>query len=157
MYLLVLGVTTSITIFLLVRNWEEKDQRREFESWATAYSNAIESTLNEYVEAVLFLGDFFNNSPSPVNRQQFASLAGSLLPRYPGIQAFGWDILVKDDERDFYESEIRKEGFADFNFTERTETNELVKAARREEYIIVYYIHPLEKNMHFDVRKRVMT
>ena len=140
-----MGVAGSVFIFLLVLSWEQAHQRSEFESLAMAYTNAVENTLNEYVGALLFLGDFFNNS-LPVTRQQFNSFVKSVLPRYPGIQALGWDPLVKDNERAAYESLARKEGFDDFQFTERSETNEIVRAARRKEYVIVYYIHPLKGN-----------
>jgi len=77
-------------------------------------------------------------APSPVTRHEFTGVVKSLLPRYPGIQAFGWNPLVKDDERDIFESAARKEGFDDFEFTERSETKKLVRAARREEYVVVY-------------------
>lgn len=143
--LLVLGIAVSFGMFLLVHRWEQKSQRIEFESKVNAYANAVESTLNEYVEALLFLGDFFDNS-TMVTRQEFTNLVQSVLPRYPGIQAFGWDPLVKDSEREMYESAAREEGFDNFEFTERSETNKLVRAARRQEYVIVYYIHPLEGN-----------
>lgn len=143
--LLVFGLTASLVIFWLVHNWEQMKQRNEFETRANAYTNAVESTMLEYVRALLFLGDFFNNSP-PVTRQQFTNLAKSILPRYPGIQAFGWDPLVKDAERSNYESAARKDGYKDFEFTERSETNKLVRAAHREEYVIVFYIYPLETN-----------
>ncbi len=150
---LVLGVAVSVLMFFLVRNWEQAHHRSEFESLAMAYTNAVENTLNEYVGALLFLGDFFNNS-QPVTRQQFNSFAKSVIPRYPGIQAFGWNPLVKDNERAAYESSTRKEGFTNFQFTERSETNEIVRAARRKEYVIVYYIHPLKGNrraLGFDI------
>lgn len=143
--LIVLGVAVSFAMFMLVHSWEQTNQRSEFESWAKTYMNAVENTLNEYVGALLFLGDFFKNS-TLVTRQEFTSFVKSVLPRYPGIQAFAWDPLVKDDERTLYESAARKEGFNDFEFTERTETNKLVRAERREEYVIVYYIHPLKGN-----------
>jgi CHASE1-domain containing sensor protein len=143
--LLVFGVAVSFALFLLVNSWEQTNRRNEFKSWAKAYTNALEVTLNEYVGALLFLGDFFDNS-TVVTRQEFTSLVTSVLPRYPGIQAFGWNPLVKDDERTIYESAARAEGFDDFEFTERSETNQLVRAARRKEYVIVYYIHPLEGN-----------
>ena len=109
--------------------------------------------MNEYVGALLFLGDFFNNS-SPVTRQQFTSVVKSILPRYPGIQAFGWDPLVRDAERSIYESAARKDGYDDFEFKERSETNRLVRAGRREEYVIVFYIYPFEANrpaLGFDI------
>ena len=151
--LLVFGVAVSFSLFWLVHNWEQTKQRSEFESRARAYTNAVESTLMEYNGALLFLGDYFNNSPS-VTRQEFNSLVKSILPRYPGIQALGWDPLVKDAERHIYESAARKDGHEDFEFTERSETNKLVKASRREEYVIVFYIYPLETNksaLGFDI------
>lgn len=144
-YTLVLCVTVSFVMFLLVHSWEQANQHSEFESRANMYTNAIENTFNENIGALLFLGDFFNNS-TLVTRQEFNTFVKSVLPRYPGIQAFGWDPLVKDDERDIYESMARKEGFDDFEFTERTETNALVRAARRKEYVVVYYLQPLEGN-----------
>ena len=148
-----IGVAASFVIFWLVNDWEMTKQRSEFESRANAYTNAVESTLNEYAGAIFFLGDYFNNSP-PVSRQQFDNIVKSILPRYPGIQAFGWDPLVKDAERAIYESAAKKDGYAEFEFTERSETNKLVRAARRREYVIVYYIYPLESNrpaLGFDI------
>jgi len=142
---LILGIVVSVAMYFFVHQWAEDHHRMEFESRANAYANAVENTLREYVGALLFLGDFFNNS-WPVTRQQFNNFAASVLPRYPGIQGFGWDPLVKDVERAAYESAARKEGLADFQFTERSKENELVQAARREEYVIVYYIYPLENN-----------
>ena len=144
-FMFVSGIVVSVALSFFVYQWEEARQRMEFESRAKAYANAVENTLHEYVGALLFLGDFFNNS-SPVSRQQFNNFVASVLPRYPGIQALGWDPLVKDAERPAYESAARNEGYADFQFTERSETNELVRAARREEYVIVYYIYPFESN-----------
>lgn len=144
-YLLVSGILLSIFMFWLVYNWEQMNQRYEFESRVKAYTNAVEITLNNYVEALLFLGDYFDNSEL-VTRHEFDEIVKSILPRYPGIQTFGWNPLVKDEERDTYESAARKEGFKDFEFTELEKTNQLVRAARREEYVVVYYMYPLEGN-----------
>jgi CHASE1-domain containing sensor protein len=143
--MLVIGVAVSFVMFSLVHSWEQRTQRSEFESWAKTYTNAVENTLNEYVGALLFLGDFYKNS-TLVTRQEFNNFVKSVLPRYPGIQAFGWDPLVKDHERALYESAARKEGLVDFEFTERSENNQLVRAARRKEYVVVYFIYPLEGN-----------
>jgi CHASE1-domain containing sensor protein len=151
--ILVFGIVVSFLIFHLVYNWEQVKQRGEFESRANAYTNAIEHSLIDSIKALQFLGDFFNNSQS-VTRQEFNSLSRDLLPRYPGIHAFGWDPLVKDAERSFYEAAARKDGYNDFEFKERSETEKLVKAAHREEYVIVFYIYPLESNrsaLGFDI------
>lgn len=143
--MLVLGVVVSFVLFWLVSRWEQTHQRQEFESRAKTYTNALETSLTNYAGALLFLGDFINHS-SFVTRQEFSGFVKSLLPRYPGIQAFGWNPLVKDNERSSYESSAQKEGFDGFGFTERSENKKQVRAARREEYVVVYYMHPLEGN-----------
>jgi len=150
----VLGVVASFVLFWLVHGWEQAYQQSEFETRVKAYSSAVESTLSEYVGALLFLGDFFNNSSAGVTRQEFTSFVNSVLPRYPGIQAFSWNPLVTAEERTSYESAARGEGFPDFEFTERSETKKLVRAARRPEFVVVYYIHPLGTNraaLGFDI------
>ncbi len=145
LYLLLIGVVVSISTFGLVYSWEKKDQRAQFESRAKEYSDAVEMTFHNYVGALLFIGDYFNNS-SLVTRQEFSGLIESILPRYPGIQTFGWNPLIKNADRSKYESAPRKEGFPDFEFKELSETKNMVRAAHREEYVIVYYLHPLEGN-----------
>jgi len=130
---------------VIVNNWEHTNQRIEFESRSRGYANAVQSELSKYLGALNFLGDFFNNSQQ-VTLQQFNVFAESALSRYPGIQAFSWNPLVKGNERTVYESLARKEGLKNFRFTERTEKGALVDAAQRQEYVVVYYITPLETN-----------
>ncbi|KAA3610362.1 MAG: hypothetical protein D8M58_05905 [Calditrichaeota bacterium] len=142
---LLVGVILSVVVYWFVLTWENKNLNNDFESWAKAYANDVENTLNKYVGALYFLGDFFDNSTF-VTRQEFKGVVESFILRYPGIQALGWDPLVKDSERALYESEAKKAGYKDFQFTERDENNKLVKSAKREEYIIVYYIEPLDGN-----------
>jgi len=138
-FLFILGAAVSFAIFWRVQSWEQRNQRTEFESWAKAHADAVENTLNQYIGALLFLGDFFDNSLL-VTRQEFNNFAKSVLPRYPGIQALEWLPIVRDNERDIYESKARKDGYDDFEFTERSETNTLVRAAHRDNYVIVYYL-----------------
>ena len=148
-----IGVVVSFILFIMVKNWEQEDQRIKFESVVKGYANAVQSGLNANVEALMFLGDFFDNS-SRVTRQEFSSFVKSVMPRYPGIQAFSWNPLVLDNKRADFESLAREEGFENFEFTELTEESKLVRATQRQEYIIVYYIEPLETNkpaLGFDI------
>ncbi|MGD9139329.1 MAG: CHASE domain-containing protein, partial [Desulfobacterales bacterium] len=146
MITIAIGILVSFVLFVIVNNWEKEDQKIKFESVVKGYSNAVRNSLNGNIEALRFLGDFFNNS-SQVTRQEFSHYAKSILPRYPGIQAFSWNPLVRDDERAEYESRARKQGLKNFNFTERSEEGHLITASRRNEYVVVYYIEPLEANM----------
>ena len=89
----------------------------------------------------------FSDNSLLVTRREFEGIIKSILPRYPGIQTFGWNPLVKDNERDNYESLARKEGFGNFEFTELSEAKEMIRAARRDEYVVVYYMYPMAGNM----------
>ena len=148
-----IGVVVTFILYIMVKNWEQEDQRIGFESVVKGYANAVQNSLNGNVEALRFLGEFFENS-TQVTRQEFSDFVKGVLPRYPGIQAFSWNPLVLYNKRAEYESLARKEGLDNFEFTERTAQRKLIKATRRQEYIIVYYIEPLESNrpaLGFDI------
>ena len=150
---IVIGLLASVILYVVTNTWEQNNLRNEFVQRANSYANAVQTSLNGNVEALVFLGDFFNNSTT-VTRQEFSSFVKSVLPRYKGIHAFSWNPLVADRERAEYETRARKEGVVDFEFTERTADNRLVKAGQRAEYVVVYYIEPLPSNrpaLGFDI------
>ena len=142
---IIIGISASLYMFQVVTNWERMDQRVEFESRSMGYANALENEFNLNVEALLSLKDYFDYSEF-INRQEFNGFVNSLLFRHPSIQAFGWNPLVQDSERADYEFLAQNEGFENFQFTERSEENKLVRAGQRQEYVVVYYIAPLESN-----------
>ncbi len=150
---IVIGLLASVILYVVTHTWEQNNLRNEFVQRAKSYASAVQTSLNGNVEALVFLGDFFNNSTT-VTRQEFSNFVKSVLPRYKGIHAFSWNPLVADRERAEYETQARKEGVVDFEFTERTADNRLVKAAQRAEYVVVYYIEPLPSNrpaLGFDI------
>ena len=147
------GIAVSFILYIMVDSWEQDHQRIEFESSVKGRANAVINSLNGNIEALMFLGDFFNNS-THVTRKEFSDFVKSVLPRFPGIQAFSWNPLVQYYKRDELESLARKEGYENFEFTERAPDNRLVRAAQRQEYVVVYYIDPLETNksaLGFDI------
>ena len=141
----ILGISLSVTLFRLVHAWEMTNQRSEFESRVGSYANALQSTLHEYAGAALFIGDYFDNSEA-VSREEFTNLVNQIQPRYPGIQSFGWDPLVRHDQRATYEQQARDEGFASFMFTEKSAHQGMIRAENRAEYVVVYYMHPHSGN-----------
>jgi signal transduction histidine kinase/CheY-like chemotaxis protein len=143
--ILAIGGLVSFILFIFVNNWEYERQRIEFESRSMGYANAVQNNLLGYEQALRFLGDFFNNSEL-VTREEFSDFVMNVIARSPSIQAFSWNPLILNSERAKYESRAQEEGFENFMFKERTEENELVRAAQRDEYVIVYYIEPLADN-----------
>jgi len=141
----IIGFLASFILFKIVINWEHENQRIEFEALSMNYAHTVEHTLYDYLEGLNYVGDFFKNSEL-VTRKEFTEFVMSAIARHPGIQAMGWNPLILNSERTYYESLARENGFENFMFTERTEEKELVRAAQRDEYVIVYFIEPLEVN-----------
>ena len=142
---LLVGICASLLLFSRVRNWEKENAKKEFEQRVTPYAQTLEKTLSDYTGALHFLGDHFDHTEF-VSRESFSGIVGSMMPRYPGIQTFGWDPLVTDAERSDYVQRARDQGYPSFDFMERIVGGELVPAAKRDEYVVVYYLHPLEGN-----------
>ena len=145
MLTIVIGILVSFILFTFMNNWEREKQRIEFESFAMQYAQTIQHKIHDYIESLHSVGDFFNNSDQ-VTRKEFSDYVISAIARNPGIQAFGWNPLILNSERAYYESLAKEEGLENFMFTERTENKELVRAAVRDEYVVVYYLEPLEDN-----------
>jgi CHASE1-domain containing sensor protein len=66
--------------------------------------------------------------------------------RHSGLQALSWNSRIRDAQREAYEEALRREGYSDFQITERDTAGQLVRATRRPEYIAVSYIEPLVGN-----------
>ncbi len=145
MYTLAVGILVSFILFAIVNNWEHKNMRIEFESRSMGYASAVQNNVHDYVQALRSVGNFLNHSEQ-ITREEFSGFVMSAIARSPGIQAFSWNPLILNSERADYEFRAQEEGFENFMFTERTENEELVRAAQRDEYVIVYYIEPLADN-----------
>lgn len=142
----------------IFKDWRKTKVKIEFESRAKVHSNAVQNSLKEYLGISSFIKDFLIHSQK-VTRNEFSLYANSALARYPGVQALSWNPLVRDQMRSVYESEARADGFKDFTFTDRSNTGKLVQAEKRDEYIVVYFIEPLEKNrsaLGFDISSNLV-
>jgi signal transduction histidine kinase/CheY-like chemotaxis protein len=140
-----IGIGLSFGLFVMADNWTQEHDRIEFELDSRVYANAIQNNFDKNIEALNAFGNFFNNS-TKVTRQEFSKFALSTLAHHPNIQALGWNLLVMHDERARYESQARDEGFQNFRFTEENPEGQLITAQERQEYVVVYYLEPLEGN-----------
>jgi len=96
---------------------------------------------------------FYASVPA-ASRQAFHTFVQRSLARQAGLQALSWDRRVPDAQRDAYEEARRQEGFPSFQIVEHDAHGQLVRAARRPEYVVVSYIEPYagnEQALGFDV------
>ncbi|MFH0910084.1 MAG: CHASE domain-containing protein [Planctomycetota bacterium] len=113
----------------------------ESEERAEALQRDIETNLLE-LEAIGASYLSFRD----VSRREFHDFVRPFLAHNPGIQALEWIPRVRHSDRAGYEESARRDGFPEFQFTERKAQGEMVRAADREEYFPVYYVEPYQSN-----------
>ena len=86
----------------------------------------------------------FDRSEFPTD-EEFARAATATLDRHPNIQALEWIPRVSHADRSSFET-ARRARFHSFEFTDRLQQGEMVRAADREEYYPVYFLEPFVGN-----------
>jgi len=141
----IVGVALSLIVFQVAREWENSEILEEFEKLSNTRVTAFEQEIHLYLEILLSLKGLFEASQF-VSREEFQIFVSSTFARHPEIQALEWIPRVPDSERETYEAAVRREGFSEFQITERKAQAEMTPAGRRSEYFPVYYVEPFQDN-----------
>jgi PAS domain S-box-containing protein len=108
-------------------------------------ATTLKDTIDYHFETMYSIEGLFEASQK-VERPEFQIFIQGLLERHTGIQALEWVPRVTHEQRSFYEAAARRDGFAEFQITERGSEGQVVAAARRSVYFPVYYVEPYRGN-----------
>ena len=125
--------------------WERRQLVLQFERQAATVAGALEKGLLANVAILHSLESFFAAS-THIDRGEFRAFVNRSLAEHRSLHALSWNPRVLNKERPDHESATRREGFADFQITERDAEGKLTRAAERPDYISVHYIEPFEGN-----------
>ncbi len=151
--ILTLGGLLCCIVLFVVRSMEERTTRSIFESVADVSFENLEANIRQTLDNVDAMGAFYDASHH-VERQEFAEFAARLLVHDKAIQALEWAPRVGQPQRADYERNARREGLAAFQFTERGERRQMVRARERSQYFPVLYVEPSggnEATLGFDL------
>jgi len=135
----------AVVVTWYASSWERLHLQIGFERQSVFLSEALEKNLTVYLNALNSLEGFVVTS-GKVESAGFRLFARQLLDSQIHVQAFGWDPLVRQEDRGAFEAEGRRSGFPGFRITQRNAENQLVAAGDRPEYVPVQFIEPLEGN-----------
>ncbi|MBL4629619.1 MAG: CHASE domain-containing protein, partial [Paraglaciecola sp.] len=141
----VIGVGASIAALLIILNI----QKSSLELKLIADSKATVQSLREKVNTNLHTLDFiraFYDASSEVSRLDFKIFSLPLLESSQNIQAVEWAPHVQHNNRGQYELQARRDGIADFGFTEEDKNGQLVASKNQADYFPVYFVEPLIGN-----------
>ena len=149
----IIGGILSLSIFSLVRDWEQSELQHLFELNAVTRLTSFEVDIIRHHEVVNSLAGLFSSSDK-VDRKEFRYFVKDALSRHPDIQGLSWNPLIQHSERETTTEHMHDIGFEDFQFTDLDGNGQTVKAAIRDDYMIVYYIEPFlgnEKAIGFNI------
>jgi PAS domain S-box-containing protein len=135
---LCLAFTLVVIFFIYTNAWEQDRIKLEFERRTDQLAQQLEENFDNYIDVLHSVGNLYASSV-PINRQQFKTFVSRWFSRHPGIRAVSWSPRVLDAERANYEQAAREDGLSNFQITEQSPQGQLVRAARRAEYIPAYY------------------
>jgi len=141
----VLGLTLTAVLGGAVRSIEHERARAEFSQRAAVRVAGVTRAFDEATESLRAVNLFFRASTS-VTRAEFDAFASPLVARHDYLQALVFHRLVLDAERAAFEAE-RASTWPGFVIRERGPGGVgLVRAGRRERYLVNDYVSPIEGN-----------
>ena len=127
-------------------NWERQRLKLQFDQQVAPFAPALERTLSNYIGVLHSLEGFYAAS-SFIDRDEFRIFTDRSFAKLSGLQALSWNPRVLASDRAEFENRTRREGFPDFQITERNADGQLVRADERSEYISVQLIEPFKGNV----------
>ena len=139
------GLVASTAIWWYAHSVETKIAEARFAADALVRIESIERELSSVTTAIADTASFLSVVREDI-RDYFPIIAQPLIEREPTLQALGWDAIVRGEDREQYEREIRARGYPDFKITQRDSSGTLMPAAPAVEYTVVEIILPAEGN-----------
>ena len=140
-----LGIVCSAALFFVIHGWEWKNLEDELNNLAQERVEILQNKMLCSLEVLHSVAAFYSANEH-VSRGDFDRFVADARERHPELQGISWNPRVTAAQRDQFEANARRDGFADFKFSEMTDNGRLVPAARREEYVPVYYEAPFARN-----------
>ena len=135
----------AVGVFFFARNWEDDRSKLEFERWASSFIEVIEDRVTEDHVDLLRAVEGLVRSPDSLDREVFGTFARHLLGSHPEVLALSWNPAIRDSHRSAYEAEVLG-GMQTFRIVERDSDGQVVTAPKRDAYVFVHYIEPIEEN-----------
>jgi PAS domain S-box-containing protein len=137
---------TLVVIFFIYTNaWEQDRIKLEFKRRTDQLAQQLQEKFDNDILILHSVENLYASSLS-VNRQQFNTFVSRWFSLHPGIRAVSWTPRILDSERASYEQAAREDGLSNFQIVEQSAQGQLVPAARRAEYIPLYYLESVRGN-----------
>ncbi|MEI7733073.1 MAG: CHASE domain-containing protein [Verrucomicrobiota bacterium] len=143
--LFAVGLGLAGLLYCIASRWERLQIEDEFGRYAEVQFDLLCQQINQAQGSLQALQMLFLYSDL-VERREFQGAAAGLLAQHPEVQALEWVPRVPASQRADFESRARKDGLANFHFTEPVGDGRAIPAGDRPEYYPIYYVEPVPGN-----------
>jgi signal transduction histidine kinase/CheY-like chemotaxis protein len=140
-FIFTLGVILGFFLYYLGQHYQTKALQDRFQHEVKQSKTILEGKLEINKNILEGIGSLFNAS-QVVTRDEFNVFVDPLLKHNKFIQALSWVPRISDDQRVKFENLAKKDGFPNFQITERNKQGVMVRAGIRPEYYPVFFIGP---------------
>ncbi|PYI78852.1 MAG: hypothetical protein DMF04_01825 [Verrucomicrobia bacterium] len=142
---MVFTVGVAVTLFFQTNRWEQGRIKTEFEERTKSLTQKIQGDLEAHLDVLRSVENFLVSSPA-VTRGSFHSFVGRAISEHSGIQSLSWHARVPKARVPAFVESAHRDGFGNFQLTERDAQHKLIAATLRDEYIVTRYVEPLSGN-----------
>ncbi|MBL9169084.1 MAG: CHASE domain-containing protein [Verrucomicrobiales bacterium] len=143
---LALGVLLSLALFFAYRAREAREEEMATTEVVHRHLEQLQVSILRSME-VLYSLAALHRVHGGMKPPEFALFVQQALARQPELQALSWNPYLADAERDGFERQAELEGAEGFVIQEEVSRGVLRRAARRSDYVPVYLIEPLSRNL----------
>ena len=160
-------IVSAILIFILVSSFGiyrffesvtqlQHEMAQQLKSQNTHYTQAIQQVVQHNIFELEFLVSVLNQRPD-FSQSEFIELSKKFLEHSPEIKAVEFLPKVLDKDRLTHEAEMQAQGYPNYQITEKTDKNVMVKRSAQAVYYPVMWVEPFLPNQKahgFDVNSR---
>jgi len=140
----VAGVVVSVALYWILWRQEYQVAVTQFHLEAEKKVEAIKQALANQLSVMSLVKAFYAGSVE-VDRKEFRTFSDSVFEEHTDVKTLAWMPRVQSEERRAFEEAAEKQGFPQYQITERR-SDRFVPAAEREQYFPILYIEPQEKH-----------
>ena len=140
----VMGLSLTVVLCLIVFDVERRRRRDDFHALARTKAEVVRDALGAVSERLGSVASFYEGSED-VTRQDFAAFLEPLVRLTP-IDTWEWVPLVRAEDRERFEAEMRRDGVGDFRVNQTPPRGEPAPEAEPPPRFPVAYVAPLEGN-----------
>ena len=139
------GTVLSLVSFAVIRNSELTMAHERAAAMVRQEVERLQDTGMRSMEVLYSLASLYE-AHGGMDRNEFHKFVQQALERQPELRALSWNPRVPDAQRAVLEAAARQDGITDFQIRELNPNALFVPAARRAEYVPIYFIEPMAGN-----------